>query len=335
MAIKVGFIGTGGISRGHLTRMNENPSAQVVALCDVDTETMKERSKLLDGSVEFYNDYGSMLEEEDLDAAVICTPHTLHFQQIMDCLDRGIHVLTEKPMVCTVERAEKVIAKAEETGKVLMVRYQRHYNPAFRWAHDYIRDGKFGKMFFISANLGQNWARVTHKTWRGRKELSGGGMLMDSGSHIVDVVCWLAQVDPVEVQAMISNEFARDEEVDILSSLSIRFANGAIASIAVDGNSPKWHESMTISGSVSGGEAMIEFGRASSPEPVLTTAGGEAQKVEKLPEPHSADDNFIAVIQGKEVPLSTAHDALKVIKVTEAAYLSDKEGRTVKMNQLG
>jgi predicted dehydrogenase len=320
----MGFIGCGGVSRGHMRRLTDNPGAEIVALCDVNKDVMKEKAKLIGKKLPLYTDYEAMLAKEELDAAVICTPHTLHYQEAMDCLQRGIHVLVEKPMVCKVERARNLIAKAEETDRVLMVSYQRHYQPEYHWAHDYVVSGKLGKVFHLSSYLSQGWAGVTH-SWRGRKELSGGGELMDSGSHIVDIVCWVSQLEPVEVTAFVSNEFARDEEVDVLSSLSIRFSNRAIASISINGNSP-WYENHIFSGT---GGTMI-FGQ----ETTLRMPDGKPGKIPKMPDPSSPDDNFVAVIQGKEKPLSTAQDALKVVQVSEAAYLSEKEKRFVRIDEL-
>lgn len=324
MTLRVGFIGTGGVSGGHIKRINDNPSAQIVALCDVKKEVLKERAKLIGRKLPFYSDHEAMLAKEELDAAVICTPHTLHFQQAMDCLQRGIHVLVEKPMVCTVDRAEKLIAKADEVGKTLMVSYQRHCQPEFLWAHDAIEKGELGRIFFISSYLSQNWVGTT-RTWRGKKKLSGGGELMDSGSHIIDIVCHLSQLQPVEVTAFVSNEFANDEEVDILSTLSIRFKNRAIASISINGNSP-WYESLIINGT----EGTLSFGR----ETRLRLPNGEYADLPEMPEPKNPDANFIAVIQGKERSLSTGKDALKVVQITQAAYLSEEEKRAVRIDEL-
>ncbi len=324
MPIRIGFIGCGGVSHGHIKRIVSNTAAQIVALCDVNREMLKERAKLIGKKLPFYSDYKAMLAKEELDAAVICTPHTLHFQQSMDCLDRGINVLVEKPMVCTVDHARKVISKSEEAGKVLMVSYQRHYQPEYHWAHDFILSGELGKVFYLSSYLSQSWAPIT-TSWRGRMDLSGGGELMDSGSHIVDIVSWVSQLEPVEVTAFVSNEFARDEEVDILSSISVRFSNRAIAAISINGNSP-WYEHHIFSGT----KGTITMGA----ETKLRLQDGGAGKIEKLPEPGNPDDNFIAVIQGREEPLVTAYDALKVVQITEAAYVSEREKRAVRIDEL-
>lgn len=232
--------------------------------------------------------------------------------------------MVEKPMVCTVDHAKGLIAKAKETGKTLMVSYQRHYHPGFQWAHDHIGKGRLGKVFFISSYLSQSWAGIT-STWRGKKKLSGGGELMDSGSHIVDLVTWISHLEPVEVTAFVSNEFARDEEVDILSAMSVKFSNRALASISINGNAP-WFEHHIFSGT----KGTLTFGA----ETTLRLPNGDYVKLPKMPDPSSPDHNFIAVIRGKEKPLSTAEGALKVVQITQAAYVSEQEKRAVRIDEL-
>ncbi len=324
MAIKVGFIGCGNISRGHLKRVNDNPSAQVAALCDKNKQVLKERAKIIGRKLPFYTDYEAMLAKEELDAAIICTPHTLHFKQVKDCLERGLHVLVEKPMVCKAEHARILLETSSKRKRILMVSYQRHYEPKYLMARNMIERGDLGDVFFASAYLSQSYVPYT-KTWRGRMDLAGGGELMDSGSHIVDIVCWLTQLQPVEVSALISNQFAEREEVDILSSVSIRFDNGAIASISINGNAP-WYESLLVSGT----RGTLSF----ADETRLRLPDGKYADLPQMPKGSSPDDNFIAAIQGKEKPLSTGEDGLKVALITEAAYLSNAERRVVRIDEV-
>ena len=130
--IRVGFIGCGGNASGHVGRVLAMGECDVLALCDVSGESIdrvrdrhkEDNPEILD--VPVFSDYLEMLAAVEMDAVEISTPHTLHYEQIMASLDKDLHVLTEKPMVCTVDHAHEVIEKAEETGKVLMVSYQRH-----------------------------------------------------------------------------------------------------------------------------------------------------------------------------------------------------------------
>ena len=324
MTIKIGIIGCGSVSRHHIKRIIDNPSAQIAALCDKNKQIMKERAKIIGRKLPLYTDYKAMLAKEELDAAVICTPHTLHFQQVKECLERGLHVLVEKPMVCKAEHARILLDTASAHNRILMVSYQRHYEPKYILAKQMIERGELGDVFFASAYLSQSYVPYT-TTWRGRIDLAGGGELMDSGSHIVDIVSWLTQLEPIEVSAVISNRFADREEVDILSSVSIRFNTGAIASISINGNAP-WYESLIISGT----RGTLSFAE----ETKLRLPDGKYAELPEMPKGSSPDDNFIASILGKEKPLSTARDGLRVAQITEAAYLSNAQKRAVRIDEV-
>ena len=178
---------------------------EVVGLCDVSGESIErvqERHReqhphIVD--VPVFEDYQEMLDKVEMDAVEISTPHTLHFEQIVAALDKGLHVLTEKPMVCTVDHAHQVIDKAEETGKVLMISYQRHLGAQYRFVRNQIMAGELGEIQFISALQDQQWYQGTIGLWRQKLSLSGGGQLNDSGSHLLDIVLWMTGLEVVEV----------------------------------------------------------------------------------------------------------------------------------------
>ena len=166
--IRVGFIGCGGNASGHIGRIIEMDETEVVALCDVSPESVaraKERNPAA-AEVPTFDDYSRMLEEVEMDAVEISTPHTLHFEQIMAALDKGLHVLSEKPMVCSVDHAHQVMAKAEASGKVLMISYQRHLMANFRFVRDKIAGGELGDIQFVQALQDQRWYEGTMGLWR-------------------------------------------------------------------------------------------------------------------------------------------------------------------------
>ena len=293
--IRVGFIGCGGNASGHIGRVLDIPEAEVVALCDVDQASLqraKERNAKAAELPEFTH-YQEMLEQVELDAVEISTPHTLHFEQIMAALDKGLHVLTEKPMVCTVDHAHQVIAKAEETGKVLMISYQRHLQAQYRYVRNQIAAGELGDIQFISALQDQKWYQGTIGLWRQQMALSGGGQLNDSGSHLLDIVLWMTGLEVAEVQAYM--EYL-DSEVDINSALSLRFGNGALGTIAVVGNSPTggiW-EDITIWGTKA--VVYIRQGQIF----YKTQHSNEVYEVNNLPGSTTPDQNFIDAILGRD-----------------------------------
>ncbi len=327
--IRVGFIGCGGNASGHIGRVLDIPEAEVVALCDVDQGSLqraKERNSQAAELPEFTH-YQEMLEQVELDAVEISTPHTLHFEQIMAALDKGLHVLTEKPMVCTVDHARQVIAKAEETGKVLMISYQRHLQAQYRYVRNQIAAGELGDIQFISALQDQKWYQGTMGLWRQQMALSGGGQLNDSGSHLLDIALWMTGLEVAEVQAYM--EYF-DSEVDINSALSLRFRNGALGTIAVVGNSPTggiW-EDITIWGT----KAVVYMRRGQIF--YKTQHSNEVYEVNNLPGSTTPDQNFIDAILGRDRVQVPPECGLRVIELTEAAWASAASGQPVKVKSI-
>ena len=327
--IRVGFIGCGGNASGHIGRVLDISEAEVVALCDVDQASLqraKERNAKAAELPEFTH-YQEMLEQVELDAVEISTPHTLHFEQIMAALDKGLHVLTEKPMVCTVDHAHQVIAKAEETGKVLMISYQRHLQAQYRYVRNQIAAGEFGNIQFISALQDQKWYQGTIGLWRQQMALSGGGQLNDSGSHLLDIVLWMTGLEVAEVQAYM--EYL-DSEVDINSALSLRFGNGALGTIAVVGNSPTsgiW-EDITIWGT----KAVVYLRQGQIF--YKTQHSNEVYEVNNLPGSTTPDQNFIDAILGRDRVQVPPECGLRVIELTEAAWASAASGQPVKVKSI-
>jgi len=305
--IRVAFIGCGGNARGHGRRVAAQPDAEIVGLNDVSEDAIarfRKDAELSDG-VPAFDDYKDMLAAVKPDAVLISTPHTLHFDQIMDSLDAGCHVHTEKPMVCSVDHAQKVIAKAKETGKHLMLSYQRHFQPAYMYCREVVQSGKLGKVNFVTAHQSQNWYRGTSGKWRQVMALSGGGQLNDSGSHLLDILLWILEASPKEVFAMMEYY---DSEVDILSALTIKFDNGALCNISVVGHAVgRMHEDFTIwmeDGTIFVRDGKISIEKQSEQMAQVTS--------DQLPKGGEKDRAFLDLIQGKAENRVDASNGLRV-----------------------
>jgi len=329
--LKVGLIGCGGIMDWHIRNYREIKQAEIAALTDVDekqiAKTVGKHPEL--GKLPTFSDYREMIGAVDLDGVVIATPHTMHFEQIMTCLDAGLNVLTEKPMVCSVADAKKIIKKTEKTGKVMMISYQRHFSPAFRLARKMIEEGKLGKLTFVAALQAQDWLRGTKGLWRQDPALSGGGQLNDSGSHLVDIMLWVTNLEPASVFAEINN---RGSKVDILSALTFKFRGGAIGSMSVVGDAPGWWEDITFYGE--------EGGLYVRKDQLLHSYRGKGTWTAELKEltanskyNSNFDKNFVASILGKEEPQTPPVCGLRVMQLTESAWESAKTGRPVKVKR--
>jgi len=215
--LRIGFIAAGGIAPGHWHRMHATGKAQVVALNDPKEESIKRFCERCPGAdkLPVYKDYRDMLKNEQLDGVVVQSPHYVHFEQSTTALKKGLHVLSEKPMVCTIKHAKALMKTAKETHRILMISYQRHFEPHFRYMRDQIAKGAIGEVQYMQAIQGQEWLRAVKGTWRQKMAESCGGQLNDSGSHLIDIVMWVTGLKVSEVAAY--SDFFKTE-VDINST---------------------------------------------------------------------------------------------------------------------
>lgn len=323
--VRIGFIGAGGIARSHMRRLAEIPEAEVVAFTEPSVAAME---RLVADYPEaagapVFTDYLEMLDQVEMDAVEIHTPHTLHHRQILDALASGKHVLTEKPMVCSVVHAQEVMAA--QGDRVLMISYQRHFQGPYIYIRDQIRSGALGELTYIAALQGQNWLNSQRDAWRSDPALSGGGQLNDSGSHLVDILLWTTGLAAEEVSATINSY---DLPVDIDSALAIRFANGARGTISIIGNSPMWWEEFSVWGTA--GCLLYRDGTIMQrrfDQEVMTAAS-------ELPADSTPDRNFVDVILGRDTNRVPAECGLRVIELTEAAWRSAELGRPVQVQEL-
>jgi predicted dehydrogenase len=321
--VRVGIIGTGGMAQGHIRNLLQNPEASVTALCDIRDEALTRTVERFPGLADApqFADYREMIDSGLVDAVQIVTPHTTHYEQIMTSLDRGMHVLCEKPMTCSVEHAHNVLGKIEETGKVFVLGYQRHYQPEFLYIRDAIASGKFGKVEFVQGLQCQGWLKGCAGTWRHDPALSGGGQLNDSGSHLLAVLLFSTGLTVDRVAAFMENFHV---PVDINSALTLEFVGGAQGNISIVGNAPTWHEDITI-----WCENGIFFMRNGKLETCDAQGKRSTPSPDEMPAGNSPDANFINAILGKEPVGSPAIWGLRVIELTESAWKSVDENRVV------
>lgn len=317
--VRVGVIGTGGMAQSHIKMLHAHPNAEVTALCDIKPAALErttERHPELKEAAQF-SDYREMLTSGLVDSVAIVTPHTVHYEQIMTSLDHGMHVLCEKPMVCKVFEAHNVLKQIEQSGKVFVLSYQRHYQKEFLYIKREIDSGKYGPVQFVQGLQCQNWYRGTRGAWRQDPKLSGGGQLNDSGSHLLGVVLFITGLSVESVCGFIDNF---DVPVDINSALSLKFVGGGQGNLSIVGNSPTWHEDITI---------WCDSGIFFMRNGILEVCGPDGKRFKPeasdMPVENYPDTNFINSILGKETVGSSAEWGLRVIELTESAWKSAEE----------
>jgi len=228
--VRVGLIGVGGMARYHIRQLLKMQSTtRIVALCEPSEAMALEAAKVF---VEVgvppppnQPDWGKFIDEygSELDAVFIVTPHALHHDQTKTCLEAGIDVLLEKPMVMTAAEAHSLIETRDRTGRLLVVAFQGSLSPQVRFASRLLRSNEFGRILSISGIVWQNWGSNTVNTWRQNPALSGGGFLFDTGAHLLNTVADLAGEDFSEVAAWFDHN---GRPVETLAVAMGRLASG-------------------------------------------------------------------------------------------------------------
>lgn len=248
--IRVGLIGLGVMARFHLDEMLRRPETEVAAVCEPSAAAHAAAVELFDrhGRPVPPNepDWTRFVERyaDQLDAVFIITPHVFHFAQATACLEAGLDVLLEKPMVMTAAEAASLIATRDRTGRLLVVAFQGSLSPQVREASRMLRSGELGTILNIDAVAWQNWAEKTEGTWRQSPELSGGGFLFDTGAHMLNTVADLAGEDFAQVTAWLEDD---GRPVDIRAVVMGRLVSGALVTMNACGSAiPSCHSDIRV-----------------------------------------------------------------------------------------
>jgi len=186
--IRFAIVGFGNIGRRHAEHIVQNPSTQLVAVCDIDASV---QSKVID-NIPFYTNLQEMLRHTKADVLCVCTPNYLHEPHTITGLQAGLHTVVEKPMAMSVAECSRMIAAAEKSGKTIFAVKQNRYNPPVQAIKNLIGDGDLGKIYMLQVNCFWNRgdAYYAESDWRGTKD-KDGGCLFTQFSHFVDILYYL------------------------------------------------------------------------------------------------------------------------------------------------
>lgn len=188
--IRFAVIGQGHIGKRHAEMILRNPHSELVAVCDIRSA---QECKVDYENVNFYSSIDELLDKENnLDVLNICTPNGLHAEMAIKALDKGLHVVIEKPMALTKADAERVVFKSLAKNKNVFCVMQNRYSPPSVWLKEVMEEKLLGKLFHVQINC--YWNRderyYTHQNWHGDGQLDGG-TLFTQFSHFIDIMYWL------------------------------------------------------------------------------------------------------------------------------------------------
>lgn len=241
--VRLAMIGCGGMARHHTRRiLQQQDTTRIVAACEPSGQAYEDFCALFEevGVTPPPNqpDLETLLREhaDEIDAAFIITPHVLHHRQAVACLEAGIDVLLEKPMVMNATEAQDLIQVRDRTGRLLVVSFNGSLSPQVRTAAKLLRSGALGNILNVHAVAWQSWKAGTMGTWRQNPVMSGGGFLFDTGAHMLNTVSDLVGEEYAEVAAWLDN---RGTPVDILASVMARTQSGAFITLSGCGDAIK------------------------------------------------------------------------------------------------
>lgn len=232
--MRYALIGCGRISPNHMAAAINN-KLEIVAVCDIVPEKMDsilEKFNLNNSNIKRYSDYKQMIENEKLDLIGIATESGKHAGIAIDCINKGINVIIEKPIALSIEDADKIINASKENNVVVCANHQNRFNKAIKKVRENLEAGKFGKLMYGTAHIIWNRGKdyYTQAPWRGTWEQDGGA-LMNQCIHNIDLLRWMMGDEIEEVFAYTDNLIHDFIDAEDLGLALIKFKNGSYGMI--------------------------------------------------------------------------------------------------------
>jgi predicted dehydrogenase len=333
--IKTVMVGCGGMARHHIRQMlQQQDTTEIVVLCEPSQDQLAATKQLFEEAglpcPPNEPDLAKLLQEYELDAAFIITPHVYHHDQSVACLQAGLDVLLEKPMVMNAQEARSLIDVMNATQQLLVVAFPGSLSPAIRQAVHRLRSGELGKILTISAVVWQSWREGTAGKWRQVPEISGGGFLFDTGAHMLNTVVDLAGEEFEEVSAYFDY---RGCEVEINATINGKLKSGAMVTLHAMGDSVKPNCKSTVQ--VFTEESILQTGIWGERLELQKEGEPDFQAV-PVPESLGVWQQFLAVRRG-EIPNPCPPEVgLRMAKLYDAIKASAAlNGAIVKCDQFG
>ena len=229
---KIAIVGAGGIGMYHADAITQIEELTLVAACDIAEERAKRMAEL--HGARYFTDYKEMCDEVEFDAVILNLPHYLHCEVSIYFMERGVHVLCEKPMAMNAAECDMMIAASEKHGVKLAVGHVQKYYSAYKQVKKFIEDETLGKLCMINEVRNTDYTNKARARWFLTKELSGGGIVMNYCAHSLDKIMFTTGKKVTRVHAMLSNPMS-DDDVEVNGHILLRLDDGVSASVTLCG----------------------------------------------------------------------------------------------------
>jgi predicted dehydrogenase len=343
--MRIAVAGAGLIGRRHIELIEASADCVVAGIADPSAEArvLAETRKL-----PWYADHRALLEREKPDGMIVASPNTLHLAMALDCVERGIAALVEKPVTDTVAAAKVLLEAVKRTGVPVLVGHHRRHNPRIKAVRDSIANGQIGH---LTAVVGLWLLKKPDDYFDvARRREPGGGPILINLIHDIDNLRFICG-EIAEVQALTSNK-ARGFAVEDTAALLLRFENGALGTVTVSDATPapwSWELASGENAAYPKQEQPCYLfagtrGTLAVPNMELWSYPGDSGWYAPLGRTTLATAardplveqlrHFLAVIAGREAPLISVDDAMRTLAVVEAVREAARSGGAVSPNQL-
>ena len=335
--VRIGIVGFGRIGAEHAGWIASASGARAVAAAD---PTAARRQLASDRGLRATAAIESMLEDPSLEAVLVASPTSMHFQHARQALEADRHVMVEKPLAMSLAEARWLTAEAARRNRVLAVFHNRRWDMDYLTVEQAVRAGVFGRLISVESRLGQfdscvgPAAREYRPNWRNEAAFGGGGLL-DWGSHFLDQM-WrlMLPARPLRLFAQLrGNVWTSD--ADDFARVVIDFDNGACGLVEINTTCarplPRWHIDGALGSADSPSSPQFDVGTWAKLE-FTPAEGGEPRPLPPAP-PGLTEagiwERFASAVRREGEAAATAESALPTMALLDAARESSREGRAV------
>jgi predicted dehydrogenase len=327
---EVAIIGAGNIGRIRARVIASCPESRVRVVADVDAARARDLAQSV--GAEATTDWRAAVRAPEVDLVVVSTPTKFHAQAAISALAAGKHVLCEKPLARSVAEAEEMVAEAEARERVLKTGFNYRYMAHVRKARQLIETGALGPLHFLRCRYGHGGRPGYEKHWCTDRELSGGGVLLEQGIHILDLVRYLLD-EPAQVLAQSSRFFWDFPEVEDNCFLLLQTRSGQSAQIHVSWT--QWTNIFSLE--IFGRDGHLHLsGREGhyGPQRLLWAKrrpdhSRPQEEAFEFPPPDNSWErewkDFLAAVRHHREPMGNPRDSLRALELVEAAYQSSRQ----------
>ncbi|MHA3770274.1 Gfo/Idh/MocA family protein [Verrucomicrobiota bacterium sgz303538] len=344
--VRVGVVGLG-MGRTHVENFQKSSFAKVQAICDANEQLL--RKTAADFAVpQTFTSFEEFIEKASIDAVALVVPNFLHKPMTLAALERGLHVLGEKPMAMDVPEAIEMREAIRKSGKKFMIHFNQRFRPEHQFFKEVIDAGKLGNVYYASAGWRRMRGMPRFGGWFGQKSKSGGGPLIDLGVHILDLTRWLmGNPKAVTVSAStfahigraLAMQAEKEFDVEDLAAALIRFDNGSSLVLEVSWalNFEEREKTFFELSGMKGGLSSITYDYTENTSCIFREEQGAMVKTVPLKYPQTyetAQEYFVRCIVEDKQPDPGADDGVEMMRLIDAIYESARVGREVEVRHV-